>query len=509
MAKQVQPAIQPTREENFSEWYQQVIVAANLADHSEVRGCMIIKPWGYAIWEAIQADLDRRFKATGHQNAYFPLLIPLSHLEKEAEHADGFAKECAVVTHHSLEQVIDSVTKKPYLKPVGKLSEPYVIRPTSETIIGSAFSRWINSYRDLPLLINQWANVMRWEMRPRLFLRTAEFLWQEGHTAHATASEAIEEASAMHQLYDDFLKNILSIPVIAGEKSVIERFPGAENTLTVEAMVQDKKAIQAGTSHYLGQTFSKAQNISFIDSSGNKSLAYTTSWGVSTRLIGTLIMAHSDDNGLVLPPAIAPQQIIILPIIPKAELSSSILEVCQKLLQEIQNNTYLDTPIRAKIDKRDINAGHRKWEWIKKGVPILLEIGSKDLDKSQVCLQRRDSLQKEFIPNQSLMLLIPEILAEMQSQLLAKATAFRDQNIEFCEDLTQFESHWSKNQAGWLLTHWQGEPSQEETLAKTYRISIRCLPQANQLPSHLSKSIGHCFLTSKPTKQLALWARSY
>ena len=310
-------AITPTRSEDFPEWYQQVIKAADLAENSETRGCMVIKPWGYGIWELIQQQLDRRFKATGHQNAYFPLLIPLSYLEKEAEHAEGFATECAVVTHHRLEVVKDPVTGKSKMIPAGELAEPYVIRPTSETIIGAAFARWIESYRDLPLLINQWANVMRWEMRPRLFLRTAEFLWQEGHTAHETKSEAIAETRMIHGQYEEFLRDHLAIPIIPGEKTENERFPGADMTLTVEAMVQDCKAIQAGTSHYLGQNFSKAQNISFTGRDGTVQHAHTTSWGVSTRLIGTLIMAHSDDDGLVLPPRVATQQLVILPITPK------------------------------------------------------------------------------------------------------------------------------------------------------------------------------------------------
>ena len=316
MAKSDKTAIQPTRAEDFPEWYQQVVRAADLAENSETRGCMVIKPWGYGIWELIQQQLDTRFKETGHQNAYFPLLIPLSYLEKEAEHAEGFATECAVVTHHRLEAE-KGEDGKTRMIPTGKLTEPYVIRPTSETIIGAAFSRWIESYRDLPLLINQWANVMRWEMRPRLFLRTAEFLWQEGHTAHETKQEAVEETRTIHLLYEEFLRDHLAIPVIAGEKTEAERFPGADMTLTVEAMVQDKKAIQAGTSHYLGTNFSEAQNIAFAGRDGTQQYAHTTSWGVSTRLIGTLIMAHSDDDGLVLPPRVAPSQVVIIPVTPR------------------------------------------------------------------------------------------------------------------------------------------------------------------------------------------------
>ena len=329
-------AITPTRAEDFPEWYQQVVRAADMAENSETRGCMVIKPWGFALWENIQAQLDTRFKETGHQNAYFPLLIPLSYLEKEAEHAEGFATECAVVTHHRLETEKDPESGKTRMVPTGKLTEPYVIRPTSETIIGAAFSRWVESYRDLPLLINQWANVMRWEMRTRLFLRTAEFLWQEGHTAHETQQEAEEETRLIHGLYEEFLRDHLAIPVVPGEKTEAERFPGALNTYTVEAMVQDRKAIQAGTSHYLGQNFAKAQEITFVGRGGEKEYVHTTSWGVSTRLIGTLIMAHADDDGLVLPPRVAPQQVVIVPVTPKEETRDAIIESCEALAETLR-----------------------------------------------------------------------------------------------------------------------------------------------------------------------------
>ena len=363
-------AITPTREQDFPEWYQQVIKAADLAENSETRGCMVIKPWGYGIWELIQQQLDRRFKATGHQNAYFPMLIPLSYLEKEAEHAEGFATECAVVTHHRLEAVKDEETGKTKMLPTGELAEPYVIRPTSETIIGSAFARWVQSYRDLPLLINQWANVMRWEMRPRLFLRTAEFLWQEGHTAHESKDEAIVETRMIHRLYEEFLRDHLAIPVVPGEKSENERFPGADMTLTIEAMVQDRKAIQAGTSHYLGQNFSKAQNISFASREGGQEFAHTTSWGVSTRLIGTLIMAHSDDDGLMLPPRVATQQVVIIPVTPKEDTREAVLAACHALAETLSSTkSYHGDPIRAFVDARDLQGGQKKWEWVKKGRP--------------------------------------------------------------------------------------------------------------------------------------------
>jgi prolyl-tRNA synthetase len=357
---------------------------------------MVIKPWGYGIWELIQQQLDRRFKATGHENAYFPLLIPLSYLEKEAEHAEGFATECAVVTHHRLEAVKDEVTGKTKMIPTGELAEPYVIRPTSETIIGAAFARWVQSYRDLPLLINQWANVMRWEMRPRLFLRTAEFLWQEGHTAHETKAEAIVETRMIHALYEEFLRDHLAIPVIPGEKTENERFPGADMTLTIEAMVQDRKAIQAGTSHYLGQNFSKAQDISFTGRDGAQDFAHTTSWGVSTRLIGTLIMAHSDDDGLVLPPRVATKQVVIIPVTPKEDTKEAVLEACQALAETLRaTRTFHGDPIRVHVDTRDLQGGQKKWDWVKKGAPIRIEIGPRDIESRKVCMQRRDQAPTE------------------------------------------------------------------------------------------------------------------
>ena len=472
-------AITPTRAEDFPEWYQQVVRAADMAENSETRGCMVIKPWGYALWELIQSQLDARFKETGHENAYFPLLIPLSYLEKEAEHAEGFATECAVVTHHRLESGQDPETGKARLIPTGKLTEPYVIRPTSETIIGSAFSRWIESYRDLPLLINQWANVMRWEMRTRLFLRTAEFLWQEGHTAHETAEEAIAETELIHRLYEEFLRDHLAIPVIAGEKTEVERFPGAERTFTVEAMVQDRKAIQAGTSHYLGQNFAKAQDISFTGRDGKEEHVHTTSWGVSTRLIGTLIMAHADDDGLVLPPRVAPRQIVIIPVTPKEETRQAVLESCHALAATLRRSQdYAGDAIRVQVDDRDLGGGVKKWEWVKKGVPVRLEIGPRDIESHKVCLQRRDrpTNEKEFIDREEFIRESPKILAEIQQSLLDRLTAFRDDNIAACDRLEDFQAHWSGENPGWLLTPWAGSSGQEEELSKKHKITIRCLP---------------------------------
>ncbi|MFV0338016.1 MAG: proline--tRNA ligase, partial [Chthoniobacterales bacterium] len=436
-------AITPTRSEDFPEWYQQLIKAANLAENSDVRGCMVIKPWGYSLWENMQSVLDGMFKATGHKNAYFPLFIPLSHLQKEAEHVEGFAKECAVVTHHRLELQDGQLT------PAGPLNEPLIVRPTSETIIGASYAKWVQSYRDLPILINQWANVVRWEMRPRLFLRTAEFLWQEGHTVHETAQEAIEETEQMLRVYETFARDYLAIPVITGEKSEGERFPGAVSTLCIEAMVQDRKAIQAGTSHFLGQNFAKASGIQFASRSGETEHAWTTSWGVSTRLIGTLILAHGDDDGLVLPPRIAPAQIAILPITPKEDTRDAVLEVATRLSRSLHGCHFKDEPLRVELDKRDLGGGVKKWEWVKMGVPIRLEIGPRDLEKKTVALSRRDrpANEKEFIHFDELPAKLPTILEEIQANLLAKATAFHDENTQTIDNKEDFYAFFTPKDA--------------------------------------------------------------
>ncbi|MDX1679761.1 MAG: proline--tRNA ligase [Akkermansiaceae bacterium] len=506
-------AVSPTRAEDFPEWYQQVIKAADMAENSETRGCMVIKPWGYGIWELIQQQLDRKFKATGHQNAYFPLLIPMSYLEKEAEHAEGFATECAVVTHHRLEVREDPETGKPKMVPTGELAEPYVIRPTSETIIGAAFSRWIESYRDLPLLINQWANVMRWEMRPRLFLRTAEFLWQEGHTAHESEEEAIEETHKIHELYEDFLRDHLAIPVVPGEKTENERFPGADKTLTVEAMVQDRKAIQAGTSHYLGQNFSRAQDITFTGRDGKVQHAYTTSWGVSTRMIGTLIMAHADDDGLVLPPRVAPQQIVIVPITPNEDTRDEVINAAEALAQTLRNQRYAGEPLRVLVDKRELGGGAKKWEWVKKGVPIRIEIGPRDIQSRKLCVQRRDQevSAKEFPMKDDFLREVTEVLDEIQGNLLKRALAFRNENLTACDSMEDFEAHWQEDNPGWLLTAWDGDSHQEEELSKKHKITIRCLPlNSFELPKGLIEKAGRvCPLTDRSTHTLAIWGRSY
>ncbi len=508
MAKAPQNAISPTREENFPEWYQQVVRAADLAENSEVRGCMVIKPWGYGVWEQIQRQLDAWFKATGHKNAYFPLLIPVSYLEKEAAHVEGFATECAVVTHHRLE------LQDGKMVPSGELAEPYVIRPTSETIIGAAFARWVQSYRDLPLLINQWANVMRWEMRPRLFLRTAEFLWQEGHTAHETAEEAMEETQRMHEVYERFLTDHLAVPVIAGEKTEAERFPGAVSTFTVEAMVQDRKAIQAGTSHFLGQNFSRAAGIEFEGRESKREFAWTTSWGVSTRMIGTLLMTHGDDDGLVLPPRVAPAQIVILPVTPKPEHVGLIVAACEELAKKLQSQIFHGDPVRVEVDKRDLGGGVKNWEWIKKGVPVRIEIGPRDLEGGKVALARRDRSpkEKEFLPADEAIARISEILQDMQDTLLNRASAFRDANlmeIDSMEEFRRFFTPQNKEQpeihGGFALVHWAGTSDDEEALKQEMRITVRCIPKDPALRG----GAGKCILTGRPAAGRVIFAKSY
>jgi len=500
-----QTAITPTRSQNYPEWYQQVIVAAELAENSPVRGCMVIKPWGYALWERIQANLDQRFKATGHVNAYFPLLIPLSYLEKEAEHIEGFAKECAVVTHHRLK---DNGQGK--LIPDGALEEPYVIRPTSETVIGEMYARWIQSYRDLPVLINQWANVMRWEMRTRLFLRTSEFLWQEGHTAHATAEEAMAETQQMLNVYADFAESFLAMPVIRGEKTASERFPGAVNTFCIEAMMQDGKALQAGTSHFLGQNFSKSSNITFLNQQGELGHVWTTSWGVSTRLIGALIMTHSDDDGLVLPPTIAPHQIVILPIFRNPEEEAAVLAYCHTLQKTLQDLIFQGETLRVHVDKRDLRGGEKTWHWIKKGVPIRLEVGPRDIAKDSVMLARRDLTTKDKHPytQNELKTNIINVLTELQHSLFTKAQqrlATHTHIINSQEDFVNFFSgddicH-PDNRGGFALCYAADVP-EVEAIIKPLKVSARCMP----INEH---DDGICIFTGKTVKGRTVFAKAY
>ena len=500
-------AITPTREEDYSEWYQEVIKAADLAENAvQVRGCMVIKPWGYALWENMQRVLDGMFKATGHQNAYFPLLIPMSFLEKEAEHVEGFAKECAVVTHHRLEPGPDGG-----LVPSGKLDEPYIVRPTSETIIGATYAKWIQSYRDLPVLINQWANVMRWEMRTRLFLRTAEFLWQEGHTAHATEEEAREETQQMLDVYADFAENYMAMPVIKGEKSLDERFPGAITTLSIEAMMQDRKALQAGTSHFLGQNFSKAQDIKFQDQNGKEVYAWTTSWGVSTRLIGALIMTHSDDDGLVLPPKLAPAHAVILPIYRKDEERAGVLEYCQKLKQELAEVRYGDRQVEVIIDDRDLRGADKYWQQVRRGVPLRMEIGPRDVASDSVFLGRRDrspdKKDKQSVPRSELISNIASILDEIQTNFYDRALAYQKENTREIDSLDEFREFFrstdeKKIEGGFAVSPWCEDPEVVNIL-KEMKVTTRCIPQSQEPID------GQCIFTGKPTTQRAVFAKAY
>lgn len=499
-------AISPTRDEDFPEWYQQVLKAGDLAENSAVRGCMVIKPWGYAIWENIQRIMDAEIKRTGHQNAYFPLFIPLSFFEKEAQHVKGFAKECAVVTHHRLEEVNGR------LVPSGELEEPLVVRPTSETIIGDCFSRWIKSYRDLPVLINQWCNIVRWEMRTRLFLRTTEFLWQEGHTAHATKEEALEETLKMLEVYRSFAEDTLAIPVITGEKTASERFPGAVSTYCIEGMMYDRKALQAGTSHYLGQNFAKASDIKFSSKDGTLDYVHTSSWGTSTRMIGGLIMTHSDDDGLRLPPRIAPKQVVIIPVVPKPELEEQIFSFADNLAKQIADQKYDGRPIEVFVDKRDIRGGEKSWEWIKKGVPVRIEIGPRDIEANSAMVCRRDKPHKEKnkISLERLPSDIPFILEEMQKVYLKQALEYRNSHIkttidnfeEFKRFFTPKNSDKPEIHGGFVLAKWCGDPETEAMLADL-KVTIRCLPLDQ------THTKGKCILTGRPAKLDAIFAKSY
>ena len=499
MSQKKQTAISPTRAENYPEWYQQVIKSADLAETSPVRGCMVIKPWGYAIWENIQKELDRRFKATGHKNAYFPLFIPMRYLQKEADHVEGFAKECAVVTHSRLEPDADGK-----LQPAGALDEALIVRPTSETIIGELFAKWVQSYRDLPLLINQWANVVRWEMRTRLFLRTSEFLWQEGHTVHATEAEAMEETRTMLDIYADFSESYLAMPVIKGEKTEAERFPGAESTYSIEAMMQDKKALQAGTSHFLGQNFARSSQIKYLNANSEEVFAWTTSWGVSTRLVGGLIMTHSDDDGLVLPPAIAPAHIVLLPVTPKAESRATVLEYCQSLKCALENQTFLGEAVRVELDDRDIRGGEKTWSWVKKGVPIRLEVGPRDIEKDSVFYARRDRSVKDKLSctRDAFIASVSDLLSEIQDNLLKKARAFCWENTKTIESKEAFEAYFADADAGFASVGFCLDPQLEDELAKRLKISVRCIPNDS-----LDES-PTCIFTGREGKRV-LFARSY
>jgi len=506
MENPVKTAISPTRAEDYTEWYQQVVKASDMAERSPVRGCMVIKPWGYAIWENITRILDGMFKETGVKNAYFPLFIPLSFLEKEAEHVEGFAKECAVVTHHRLEKGVGG------LKPAGRLAEPLVVRPTSETIIGDAFSNWVSSYRDLPLLINQWANVVRWEMRTRIFLRTSEFLWQEGHTAHASEAEALERTRLMLEVYAKLAEEFLAIPVIKGSKTPSERFPGAVDTLCIEAMMQDRKALQAGTSHYLGQNFARASQIKFQSADEKETYAWTTSWGASTRLIGGLIMTHGDDDGIVLPPRAASAHIVLLPIIRKESDRAVVMEYVETLKRELSDQNYAGRRLEVELDARDIG-GARGWEWIKKGIPVRVEIGPRDLAGNSVFVGRRDKAHKDrvslkrevFVGN------ICSMLDDIQNNLYQRALSFRrentvriDANKEFHEFFTPHDSEKPEIHGGFAISGWCGAETCEAKIKEDLSVTIRCIPFDDDTDENRP-----CICCGRPDGRPVIFAKAY
>jgi prolyl-tRNA synthetase len=508
----MQRALSVTREA-FPDWYQAVVREADLAEASPVRGCMVIKPWGYGVWERIQQVLDRRIKETGHENAYFPLFIPLSFFAKEAEHVAGFAKEMAVVTHHRLKMIDGKLQPDPE----AKLEEPLIVRPTSETIIGDAFSRWVKSHRDLPVLINQWANIVRWEMRTRLFLRTAEFLWQEGHTAHATGEEAREETMKMLQVYREFSEGTLAMPVIAGEKSANERFPGAVATYSIEAMMQDGKALQAGTSHYLGQHFAEAQNIRFQNDAGELQFCHTTSWGVSTRLIGGVIMTHGDDDGLRLPPACAPQQIVIVPMLRDKPEDAALLEYCDVLAKALREKIAFGEPLRVLLDKKAQKSAEKRWNWVRRGAPLIVEVGGRDMAGGTVTYMRRDVLRdgdkvkSHNAPREQFAAEAAGLLVEIQNALFAEAKARLASNIR--TDITSFDGlvEYFKGDEdgfkGWVKASWaRPEGAELETIdekLKGLKLTLRNAP-LDQPAAH-----GPCIFTGRPGVEEILIARAY
>lgn len=485
-----------SREENYSQWYQDLVMKADLAEHSAVRGCMVIKPYGYAIWEKMQQELDRRFKETGHVNAYFPLFIPKSFFSKEASHVDGFAKECAVVTHYRLKNDPDG--KGIVVDEDAKLEEELIVRPTSETIIWNTYRGWIESYRDLPILVNQWANVVRWEMKTRLFLRTAEFLWQEGHTAHATAEEAVEETIKMLNVYADFAENVLAIPVIKGMKSPNERFAGALDTYCIEAMMQDGKALQAGTSHFLGQNFAKAFDVKYTNREGKQEFVWATSWGVSTRLMGALIMSHSDNDGLVLPPRLAPIQVVIVPIFKNDEQLNAINEKVAELKKSLEKRG-----ISVKYDNRDTHKpGWKFAEYELKGVPVRIAIGPRDLENGTVEVARRDTKEKAVYQMTDLHLKIEHLLEQIQDNIYRKALDLREEKTNRADSWDEFMDILD-NKGGFVYAHWDGSTETEEKIKEISKATIRCIPMDNP------EEEGRCILTGNPSGQRVLFARAY
>lgn len=488
------------RDEDYSKWYKQVIANADLIDTSPVRGCMVMKPHGYALWEAIKDDLDRRFKETGHVNAYFPLFIPQSFLSREAEHVEGFAKECALVTHHRLRSVTDENGKtRVEPDPEAKLEEPLVVRPTSETIIWHMYGKWIQSYRDLPLLINQWANVVRWEMRTRPFLRTAEFLWQEGHTAHATREEAVEETKTMLQVYRDFCHETLAVPVVCGVKTANERFAGADDTYTIEAMMQNGWALQSGTSHFLGQNFAKAFDVTFQNDSGKNEFVWATSWGVSTRLIGATIMTHSDDTGLVLPPKVAPIQVIIVPIWRKDKERDEVLEFADNLYNQLKGH------FRIKIDKREgMKPGAKYFEWERKGVPLRMEIGPRDVKNNSAFCAKRTGGKKFGLPvDDQIISTVESTLQDIQNELLERAITYRDERTYRIDTYQELLDNLSKG--GFFLVPWCDDSVNEDKIKEECKATIRCYPLENQEEAQ-GKT---CFYSGKPATHMAIFARAY
>jgi prolyl-tRNA synthetase len=485
-----------TRAKDYSEWYNDIVKHAGMAEHSAVKGCMVIKPYGYAIWEMMQAELDKRFKETGHVNAYFPLFVPKSFLSKEAAHVEGFAKECAVVTHYRLKMSDDG--KEVVVDPDAKLEEELIIRPTSETIIWNTYRNWIQSYRDLPLLINQWANVVRWEMRTRLFLRTTEFLWQEGHTAHATKEEAIAETMQMLDVYADFAEKFLGIPVIKGIKTANERFAGAEETYCIEAMMQDGKALQAGTSHFLGQNFAKAFDVKYLDKNGKQEFVWATSWGVSTRLVGALIMAHSDDDGLVLPPSLAPVQVVIVPIYRKDEELAAIREKATALMAELKSRG-----IRVKFDDDDNKKpGWKFAEYELKGVPLRIAIGPRDLENNTAEVAVRDTKAKQLISFDGLASEIPKLLSQIQEGIYMKALRFREDNTHYVETWEEFKTILDEK-SGFIMAHWDGTSETELKIKEETKATIRCIPL------NAKQEAGVCIFSGNASTQRVVFARAY
>jgi len=486
----------PDKNKDFSGWYNEIIKKADLAENSPVRGCMIIKPYGYSIWEKMQSVLDKMFKDSGHYNAYFPLFIPKSYLSKEADHVEGFAKECAVVTHYRLKN--DENKKGLIVDPNAKLEEELIVRPTSETVIWNSYKNWIQSYRDLPILVNQWANVVRWEMRTRLFLRTSEFLWQEGHTAHSNKDEAIKETLTILNIYSSFLEEYMSIPVLKGIKSESEKFAGAIDTYCIEALMQDGKALQAGTSHFLGQNFAKAFNVQFANSDGKMDYVWGTSWGVSTRLIGALIMSHSDNNGLILPPNLAPIQVVMVPIFNSDDEYEAIINLFEKI-----KTSLLKLNISCKIDDRKFHKpGWKFAEYEMKGVPVRIALGPRDLEKNTLEIARRDNLKKEIISIENAEQKIQQILKLIQKDILKKAKNFRDENSHDAKDYDQFKTL-AKNNSGFIYAHWDGTEKTEEKIKSDTKATIRCIPYENK------GKPGKCIVTGKPSKQKVIFAKAY